>query len=141
MHKAGTAHQQKVRTTLHLSPSLVGVAVLSAQRAGLRLHEWLDRVVAHACMSGEQADDSLPTMPWADAVVELFARIASTAPEALTGRWRVLYARVCAEDELWDYPRRTVGEIEDGEVPPPPSLNIGRLRRAWPRLVAACFMQ
>jgi hypothetical protein len=141
MHNAGTAHQQKVRTTLHLSPSLVAVAMLSAQRAGLRLHEWLDRAVAHACAGSEEADDAMPTTPWADATVELFACIASTAPEVLTGRWRVLYTRVCVEDELWDYPRMTVGEIEDGAVLPPPTLNIDRLRRAWPRLVAACFVQ
>ncbi|MGY2492130.1 hypothetical protein [Cupriavidus sp. CP313] len=124
-----------IRTTLHLSPAVCAAAMVSAQAAGLGLTEWLDHIVAAAVQDTELQDAPPLALPTA----ELFCRVANSSPELLHGRWALLYERVCLERDLWHSPRQTVGEIEDGEPPFEPYISSARLRKAWPRLVAATF--
>ncbi|QQX85282.1 hypothetical protein JJQ59_04900 [Cupriavidus necator] len=124
-----------IRTTLHLSPAVCAAAMVSAQAAGLGLTEWLDHIVAAAVQETELQDAPPLALPTA----ELFCRVANNSPELLQGRWALLYERVCLERDLWHSPRQTVGQIEDGEPPFEPYISASRLRKAWPRLVAATF--
>ncbi|MDW3682992.1 hypothetical protein RA280_14790 [Cupriavidus sp. CV2] len=124
-----------VRTTLHLSPAVCAAAMVSAQASGLALGEWLDHIVAAAVQDTELQDAPPLALPTAD----LFCRVANNSPELLHGRWNLLYERVCLERDLWNFPRQTLGEIDDGEPPIEPYISAARLRKAWPRLVAATF--
>jgi len=130
-----------VRTILHLSPAVCAAAVIAAQRHGLSLQEWLDHHVSYAL-----ADDYLMTddgvdvvAPWSLSTAELFAQVANSAPEALCGRWALLYQRVQLERSLWSEPRQTVGDIDDGAPIDEPYISLPKLRAAWPRLCAAHF--
>ena len=124
-----------IRTTLHLSPAVCAAAMTSAQAAGLGLTEWLDHIVAAAVQETDLQDAPPLALPTAD----LFCRVANSSPELLQGRWGLLYERVCLERELWNFPQQTVGQIEDGEPTFEPYISAPRLRKAWPRLVAATF--
>jgi len=124
-----------VRTTLHLSPAVCAAAMVSAQAAGLGLTEWLDHIVAAAVQETELQD----APPLALSTAELFCRVANSSPELLHGRWGLLYERVCLERNLWHFSQQTLGEIEDGEPPIEPYISATKLRKAWPRLVAATF--
>jgi len=127
-----------VRTVLHMSPALSVAALVAAQKRNLNVREWLDRAVADACEKGEQSTGTA-LLPWNEASASLFCTVASNAPEALHGRWRLLYEHVRCDSALWDYPTCTVGEVEDGATDTSPRINVDRLRAAWPRLVAAAF--
>lgn len=124
-----------VRTVLHLSPAVMVAALLSAQKNGLNLREWLDRAVADRI-----ADDHPEgAAPWSVQSADLFAHVANCSPELLHGRWSLLFERVLLDRSLWHEPTLTVGEIEDGEPPKEPFIVPARLRKAWPRLVAEVF--
>ncbi|MDR5743962.1 hypothetical protein QCE73_12450 [Caballeronia sp. LZ029] len=124
-----------VRTVLHLSPAVIVAALLSAQKEGLSLREWLDRAVADRI-----ADDHPEgAAPWSVQSADLFAHVASCSPELLHGRWSLLFERVLMDRSLWREPTMTVGEIEDGEPLTEPFIVPARLRKAWPRLVAEVF--
>jgi len=124
-----------VRTVLHMSPAVMAAAVMSAQKCGLGLREWLDRAVASLI-----ADDHPEgAAPWSVQAADLFAQVASCSPELLHGRWALLYEQVQLERELWHQPAPTVEEMENGELPGAPFIVPARLRQAWPRLVAGVF--
>lgn len=138
MHQPSPQPTPAVRTLLHLSPAVTVAALVAAQRRGLRLREWLDRVVVDAVTTG--APDGEPQgKELLDATVALFARLASRSPEMLEGRWRLLYERVRLDDSLWTYPRLTLDDVESG-VHGEAMLDDAQLRRRWPELVAAVFM-
>jgi hypothetical protein len=124
-----------VRTILHMSPAVMAAAVLSAQKRGLNLREWLGRAVANLIAD----EDAEAATPWSGQTAELFANVASCSPELLHGRWSLLYERVLLARSLWHEPSVTVGEIEDSELAGAPYIVPARLRKAWPRLVAAVF--
>jgi hypothetical protein len=140
MRHSSTANAQTRPATiaLHLPAALAIAAVAAAQRTRLRPREWLEQVVADACQQQECAQPQ-PRVPWSSELVELFAQVAATSPELLSGRWRVLLGLVESEADLWDYPSASVGELEDG-ARPLPRINTARLRAAWPRLVACAFV-
>jgi hypothetical protein len=124
-----------VRTVLHMSPAVMTAAIVSAQRNGLNLREWLDRAVASLI-----ADDHPEgAAPWSMQSADLFAQVASSSPEVLRGRWALLYEHVLLERDLWHQPEPTPAEIEDGVLPEAPYIVPVKLRKAWPRLVATVF--
>lgn len=129
---------EAVRTMLHLSPAVTVAALVAAQRRGLRLREWLDKVVVEAVTAAEGATGPSQDL-LTDETVSLFARTAARSPELLEGRWRLLFERVRLDDSLWVYPQLTLGDVEAG-VPGEPTLDKSQLRRRWPELVAACFL-
>jgi hypothetical protein len=133
--------QTGVRTVLHLSPAVCAAAIQAAQQSGLSLQEWLDHRVSYAMSDDEVMNDrGLDGLaPWSLATAALFAQVANSAPEALCGRWALLYERVRLERSLWHEPSQTVGEIEDGAPITEPYISLPRLRAAWPRLCAATF--
>lgn len=113
----------------------MAAAIVSAQKCGLSLREWLDRAVANLI-----ADDHPEgAAPWSLAPAELFAQFANSAPQALHGRWALLYEHVRQERALWHEPMQTLCEIEDGGPLDEPYIVPARLKKAWPRLVAAAF--
>ncbi|CAG9179228.1 hypothetical protein [Cupriavidus pinatubonensis] len=130
-----------VRTVLHLSPAVCAAAMSAAQQSGQSLQEWLEDRVGYA-----MADDSVmldsgldAVAPWSLACADLFAQVANSAPEALRGRWALLYERVRLERSLWHEPSQTVEEIEAGAPFCEPYILLPRLRAAWSRLCAATF--
>lgn len=130
-----------IRTLLHLSPAVCAAAITAAQQSGLSLQEWLDHRVSYA-----MADDDVmvehgldAVAPWSLATAELFVQVANSAPEALRGRWALLYERIRLDRSLWHEPSQTVGEIEDGALVCEPYISLSKLRAAWPRLCAATF--
>ena len=127
---------QGVRTVLHMSPAMMTAAVLSAQKCGLNLREWLDRAVASLV-----ADDCPEgAAPWSVQSAELFAQVASCSPEVLRGRWALLYEHVLLERDLWRHPESTPEQVEDGALFEAPYIVPTALRKAWPRLVATVFV-
>lgn len=125
-----------VRTVLHLSPSVAAAAIVVAQRRGLRMQQWLDSVVVEACV---RANRTTPACSLSgDGSAELFVRVATHAPQLLTGPWRALLERAKMRSDLWNFP---VQSLEQDEVVPCPAvtLNLERVRAAWPELVAATF--
>ena len=70
---------------------------------------------------------------------DLFVQVANGAPEALHGRWALLYERVRLERSLWCEPTQTVDDIEAGAPVSEPYISLPKLRAAWPRLCAATF--
>jgi hypothetical protein len=124
------------RTVLHMSPSVMAAAVVSAQRNGLNLREWLDRAVASLI-----ADDHPEgAAPWSMQAADLFAQVANASPKVLCGPWALLYEHVLRERDLWDDSSLSSSESEEGTLPDIPHLVAARLRRAWPRLVATVFV-
>ena len=124
-----------IRTVLHMSPAVMAAAIVSAQKCGLNLREWLDRAVASLI-----ADDHPEgAAPWAVQAADLFAQVASNSPELLRGRWALLYEHVLLERDLWHRSELTPEEAGDGELPGAPYIVPARLRSAWPRLVAGVF--
>lgn len=141
MHSFGIPTQPGIRTLLHMSPAVCAAAITAAQQSGLSLQEWLDHRISYALSDDavmvEQGLDAIP--PWSLAAAELFVQVANSAPEALRGRWSLLYERVKLERELWREPRQTVGEIVDGAEVYEPYISLAKLRAAWPKLCAATF--
>ena len=130
-----------VRTVLHLSPAVCAAALVAAKKHGLTLQEWLDHHVSYAL-----ADDDFVTnngldvvAPWSLSSAELFSQAANNAPEALRGRWSLLYQRVQQDRSLWIEPTQTVGDIEDGALIDEPYISLPKLKAAWPRLCAENF--
>lgn len=130
-----------VRTILHLSPAVCAAALVAANKHGLTLQEWLDHHVSYAL-----ADDYFVTndgldvvAPWSLSSAELFVQTANNAPEALRGRWALLYQRVQQDRSLWIEPTQTVGAIEDGALIDEPYISLPKLKAAWPRLCAENF--
>jgi hypothetical protein len=130
-----------VRTVLHLSPAVCAAALTAAQQSGLNLQEWLDHRVSYAMADDEvmveQGLDALA--PWSLAACELFVQVANHAPEALCGRWALLYERVRLERSLWHLPTQTMEEIDSGAPPSEPFISPAKVRAAWPRLCASTF--
>ncbi|MFL9906876.1 hypothetical protein [Paraburkholderia sp. RL17-337-BIB-A] len=124
-----------VRTVLHMSPAVMAAAVVSAQKCGLNLREWLDRAVASLVADDHPAGAA----PWSVQSADLFAQVASCSPEVLRGRWALLYEHVLLARDLWHQPEPTPTEIEEGALPEAPYIVPARLRKAWPRLVATVF--
>lgn len=130
-----------VRTVLHLSPAVCAAAISAAQQSGQSLQEWLEDRVGYA-----MADDDVmlekglgAVAPWSLACADLFVQVANGAPEALHGRWALLYERVRLERSLWHEPAQSVEEIEAGALFAEPYISLPKLRAAWPRLCAATF--
>ncbi|WP_429451049.1 hypothetical protein [Paraburkholderia sp. WC7.3g] len=118
-----------------MSPAVMAAAIVSAQKCGLSLREWLDRAVASLI-----ADDHPEgAAPWSLQSADLFADVANCSPELLHGRWSLLFERVQLERDLWHQPEQTGQEMNDGELPGAPYIVPARLRKAWPRLVAGVF--
>lgn len=130
-----------VRTVLHLSPAVCAAALSAAQKAGFGLQEWLDHAVSYAMADDEvMVNQGLDAVaPWSLACADLFAQVANHSPEALHGKWALLYERARLERALWHEPTQTVEEIEAGAPYGEPYLSLPRLRAAWPRLCAATF--
>jgi hypothetical protein len=126
-----------VRTILHLSPSVYVAGLLSAQRRGLELGEFLDAAITAECAKG--TDDARDAPPWSKHTVTLFLHAVDLAPETLEGAWKVLYARVLADSALWEAPSSTVGDIQDGAPSEGWRISEAALTKAWPRLVAGSF--
>ena len=141
MNKTEILEQTGVRTVLHLSPAVCAAAMAAAQQSGLNLQEWLDHRVSYAMSDDEvmigQGLDAVA--PWSLATAELFAQVANSAPEALRGRWMLLYERVRLERALWHEPVQTVGRIDEDAPVNEPYISLPKLRAAWPRLCAAVF--
>lgn len=130
-----------VRTVLHMSPAVCAAALIAAKRHGLTLQEWLDHHVSYALGDDYYIpNDGLDVVaPWSLSSAELFVQTANNAPEALRGRWALLYERVQKDRSLWIEPTQTVGEIEDGAPIDEPYICLPKLRAAWPRLCAENF--
>lgn len=141
MQSCESTKQVGVRTLLHMSPAVCAAAITAAQQSGLSLQEWLDHRVSYAMSDDdtmvEQGLDAIA--PWSLAAAELFVQVANSAPDALQGRWALLYERVRLERSLWHEPAQTVGEIDDGATISEPYISLQMLRAAWPRLCAAIF--
>jgi hypothetical protein len=126
-----------VRTVLHITPAVYVAGLLAAQRSGLSLTEFLDAAISRAC--SDAATDNLEQAPWSRDAMSLYLQVADATPELLTGRWRVLHAKVLADESLWEPPpSRTVDEADfleaDGW-----RINERALKKAWPRLVSETF--
>ncbi|MDR5750349.1 hypothetical protein [Caballeronia sp. LZ024] len=118
-----------------MSPAVMAAAIVSAQKCGLSLREWLDRAVASLI-----ADDHPEgAAPWAVQAADLFAQVANCSPELLHGRWALLYEHVLLDRDLWHQPEQTAQEINDGRLPGARYIVPARLRKAWPRLVSTVF--
>ena len=72
----------------------MAAAIVSAQKCGLSLREWLDRVVASLI-----ADDHPEgAAPWSVLAADLFADVANCSPELLHGRWALLYEHALLDE-------------------------------------------
>ena len=71
--------------------------------------------------------------------MSLFQQVADALPDLLTGKWRVMYAKVLADESLWEAPAATLGDIEEFMVSDSWRINERALKRAWPRLVSETF--
>ena len=129
--------KQGIRAILHISPSVYVAGLLSAQRRGLKLGEFLNAAITSECARG--VDDASDTPPWSKHTVKLFLHAVDLAPETLEGAWKILYAKVLADSALWEAPRSTIGDAEDGAHADGWRINENALTKAWPRLVAGAF--
>lgn len=127
-----------VRTVLHVSPAVYVAGLLAAQRRGLTLREFLDAAIASAC--SEAADTKGEDAPWSASAMALFMQVADTVPDLLNGRWRVLHAKVLADESLWEPPpSQTLEELEQFIDSDGWRINERALKKAWPRLVSETF--
>lgn len=141
MNMSKVSQNTGVRTVLHMSPAVCAAALIAAKKHNLTLQEWLDHHVSYALADDYYIpNDGLDVVaPWSLSSAELFVQAANTAPEALRGRWALLYDRVQEDRSLWIEPTQTVGEIEDGAPIDEPYISLPKLRAAWPRLCAEHF--
>jgi hypothetical protein len=138
MSQTQTTTKPGIRVVLHMAPATYVAGIMCAQRRGLKHSEFVDGAVAAACAEdGVGADGALP---WSTHSMDLFLQLADTLPEALRGHWKVLYAKVLEEPELWVRPHTTVGDHESGDFSPDWHINHAALRKAWPRLVSSVFL-
>lgn len=126
-----------VRAILHASPAVWVAGLLSAQRRGLSLREFLDDALAKACSAGSEHPEVEP--PYSLHSMSLFVQLADSAPDQLTGPWRILFSKVMADELLWESPPRAVGESTDFLAVDGWRINERKLAKAWPRLVAETF--
>lgn len=134
--QAKHANPPGVRTILHASPAVWVAGLLSAQRRGLSLREFLDDALAKACIAGSDGPES---EPYSRHSMSLFVQFADSMPDQLTGPWRVLYSKVVADELLWEAPQQTVGEAADFLSVDGWRIDERKLSKAWPRLVAETF--
>ena len=88
-----------VRTVVHVKPSVYVTGLMAAQRRGLGMGEFLEEALMNACASAKTpAPEQLPSGATSMA---LFLQVARHAPDALIGRWRILYERVVLDGALW----------------------------------------
>lgn len=126
-----------VRTVLHMSPSVYIAGLLSAQRQGLTLTEFLDAAIAGAC--SDSVTDRSEDAPWSTSAMVLFRQVADTFPDLLTGKWRVIYANVLADESLWEAPSNSMDDQEQFMDSDGWRINERALKKAWPRLVSGTF--
>jgi hypothetical protein len=138
MHAKSPTQSIGVRAVLHITPSTYTAALLSAQRRGLKLNEFLDAAIASACAT--DSDGAASQAPWTPHAMDLFLQLADTVPEAFRGPWRVLYDKVLNDPSLWSSPQMTVEEYDAGTTSCDWHVNAAALAKAWPRLVASVFM-
>jgi hypothetical protein len=127
-----------IRVVLHVSPAGYVAGILAAQRRNQSFGEFLDGAISSACATDQDSVDQL--LPWSPHAMDLFLQLADTLPEALRGPWKVLYAKVLEEPDLWVAPQATVGDHESGDFSPDWHINEAALRKAWPRLVSSVFL-
>ncbi|CAJ0794424.1 MULTISPECIES: hypothetical protein [Ralstonia] len=141
MSSIKTTQSAGVRTVVHLSPAVCAAALSAAQQSAQSLQEWLEDRVGYAMADDDvMLDRGLDAVaPWSLACADLFVQVANGAPEALHGRWALLYERVRLERSLWCEPTQTVDDIEAGAPVSEPYISLPKLRAAWPRLCAATF--
>ena len=137
MNISKTTMSPGVRTILHASPAVWVAGLLSAQRRGLNLREFLDDALARACSAGSDRPEVEP--PYSLHAMSLFVQLADSMPDQLTGPWRVLLSTILADETLWEPPPLAAGdsmgflEVDGWRV------DERKLAKAWPRLVAATF--
>ena len=71
--------------------------------------------------------------------MSLFVQVADTMPDQFAGPWKLLFAKVVADEALWEAPPhgeegRNAFLATDGW-----RIDEAKLSNAWPRLVAECF--
>lgn len=137
MQVASKSSNPGVRVVLHISPSVYVAGILSAQRRGQKLNEFLDSAITKA--SSSDPDDPAHDLPWSPHAAALFLQVADTTPEALRGPWKVLYAKVVDDPTLWEAPQATVGDFEASLATDGWRINEAALVRAWPRMVSSVF--
>ena len=133
-----TTARPGIRVILHVSPASYVAGILAAQRRGHKLSEFLDSAIAAACADEDDSPDRL--LPWGPHAMDLFVQLADTVPEALRGKWKVLYAMVLNDPSLWTVPQATVGDHEAGVADTDWHINEAALAKAWPRLVSSTFL-
>jgi hypothetical protein len=72
--------------------------------------------------------------------MDLLLQLADTLPDALRGKWKVLYPTVLNDPSLWSVPQASVGDHEAGVVYTAWHINAAALAKAWPRLVSSTFL-
>ncbi len=137
MQVASKPSHPGVRVIFHISPSVYVAGILSAQRRGLKLDEFLDAAITAAAAA--EPSDPAHELPWSRHSMELFLLLADILPEALPGPWRVLYAKVLQEPDLWKAPEASLEEVESGTADDEWRINEAALTKAWPRLVSSVF--
>lgn len=125
-----------VRTVLHISPAVFTAGLLAAQRRGLSLGEFLDDAIVGACSDASDKDSDAP---WSATAMSLFVQVVDTVPDLLTGKWRVMYAKVLADESLWEAPSCTMEDLEGFMASDGWRINERALKKAWPRLVSETF--
>lgn len=65
--------------------------------------------------------------------MSLFLQVADTLPDLLTGKWRVLYAKVLADESLWEAASCTVDDIDQFMADDGWRINAAALKKAWRR--------
>ncbi|MDR7297059.1 hypothetical protein J2X16_002406 [Pelomonas aquatica] len=138
MSQTTSLARPSVRVVMHISPAGYVAGILAAQRRSQSMSEFLEGAVAASCAQDDDGPDRL--LPWGPHAMDLFLQLADTVPDALRGPWKVLYAKVLEEPELWATPQVTVDEHEAGELSPGWHINETALRKAWPRLVSSVFL-
>ena len=139
MTLANTLPSPGVRVVFHVTPSTYVTTLLSAQRRGLKLGEFVDDALTKACASDQE--DPAHELPLGPHAMDLFLHLADTQPDAFRGMWKVLYAKVLNDQTLWATPGQSVGDHEAGEAAEGWHINEAALTKAWPRLVASTFVR
>jgi len=138
MSLTSTPARPGVRVVMHVNPASYVAGILAAQRRDQNLSEFLDGAIAMACADDGDRPDRL--LPWGPDAMDLFLQLADTVPEALRGKWKVLYTKVLNDASLWTVPQASVGDHEAGAVDTDWHINAAALAKAWPRLVSSTFL-
>ena len=138
MSQESTPNRASIRVVMHISPASYVAGILAAQRRDQQLDEFLAGAIAAASADDDGGPERF--LPWGPHAMDLFLQLADTVPEALCGKWKVLYAMVLNEPCLWTVPQATVGDHEAGVADTDWHINKAALARAWPRLVSSTFL-